>query len=172
MSTLIFVLCAGINLFFLKDSPDLLVKISPAQEVDQVTLHYNYSGTQWQSVKVPKTGQEFNVVLDAPDTLKVVGLYCGYDSYQDDNSGELYLYEVSRNPKMLMPFTFADLDVMIGQARKKITSGVHVSEAIRLLDYLDELLMLIPVIKNSSGEQKRDFLRIEVRELQERVGRK
>jgi hypothetical protein len=165
-------LFTGMDLYFLKGSPDLLVRILPEVQVERATLYYSFSKTDWDSVTIEKQERFFNTVLRTPDTLNVVGVYCIYDNGTvDDDNGQPYLYEVKIFPRMLMPFSIKDLKVMIGQARKKIMSGVHVDEAITLLNYIDNMLRIVPVIKNSPNEAKRDLLRIEVQELRDQLGK-
>lgn len=165
-------ICASVDLYFLKDSPDLLVRVLPEAQIEQLTLYYSFSGTDWDSMVVQKEGRVFNVILRSPDTLNVIGIYCVYDNgYIDDNNGKTYLYELKIFPRMLMPFSMADLEVMIEQARKKIISGIHVDEAITLLDYVDHRLTVVPVIKNSPNELKRETLRVEVNQLRSQIVR-
>jgi len=159
-------LFSGLNLYFLKDSSDLLVKIQPSIGAEELILYYSFSGTDWDSVEVSDETGEFVTVLKSPEELNVVGLYFVYkDGAIDDNNGELYLFEVKKSPRFLLPFSLNDLEVMIGQARKKIVSGSHVDEAVMLLDYIDQMLKIVPVIKNSPNELKRNILRVEAEKL-------
>ncbi len=163
---------AGVDLYFLKDSPDLLVRVIPEVETEQLTLYYSFSGTDWDSMLADRKGRFFEAVLRSPDTLNVIGIYCIYDNGDiDDNDGALYLYELKIFPRMLMPFSLADLEIMIGQARNKIVSNIHIDEAITLLDYADAMLTVVPVIKNSPNELKRNMLRIEVNKLRNQIVR-
>jgi hypothetical protein len=163
-------ICAGVDLYFLKDSPNLLVRILPEIQTEQVTLYYNFSDAGWDSTLVEKTGKFFDTILETPDTLNILGFYFVYDNEDiDDNNGELYYYEIKIFPRMLMPFSIADLGLMIGQAKKKIVSSTHIDEAITLLNYVDHVLTLMPVIKDSPNELKRNTLRIEIEELRSRI---
>ncbi|MBA7515129.1 hypothetical protein ES705_07167 [subsurface metagenome] len=165
-------ICAGVDLYFLKDSPNVLVRILPEIRTEQVTLYYNFSDTGWGSTLVEKTGKFFDTILETPDTLNILGIYFVYDNEDiDDNNGELYYYEIKIFPRMLMPFSVADLGLMIGQAKKKIMSSTHIDEAITLLNYVDHVLTLMPVIKDSPNELKRNTLRIEIEELRSRIGK-
>lgn len=163
---------ASVNLYFLKDSPDLLVRVMPTVQTEQLILYYSFSGTDWDSVAAEKKGEFYDVILKSPDTVHIIGIYCIYDDGAiDDNNGNLYLYELRKNPRMLMPLSLADLEVMIGQARKKIVSRVHVDEAIILLDYVDKMLALLPIVIGSPNELKRNLLRTQVSELIDRIAR-
>lgn len=165
-------ICAGVDLYFLKDSPDLLVRFLPEIQTEKVTLYYNFSDTGWGSMPVEKRGQFFDAILRTPDTLNILGIYFMYDNEDiDDNNGELYYYEVKIFPRMLMSCSIAEFEKMVDQAKKKIMSSTHVDEAITLLDYVDRVLTLMPVIKDSPNELKRNTLRIEVEELRSRIGK-
>lgn len=164
-------LFSSVNLVFMKDSPDVMVRVVPETEIAEVTVFYSFSGNLWGSVTVQKTDGAFDTKLKTPDDVKVVGIYVVYDNdYRDDNDGNLYLYEVSVFPRFLMPITLQDLEVMLEQARKKISSGVHVSEAIRLLDYLDGMLPVLPYIENTPAATKRETIQSEVGSLRQRIG--
>jgi hypothetical protein len=162
----------GVDVYFLEDSPDLLVRIIPEHQVEQLTLHHSFEGSLWGSKVVKKEGQFFDAVIKTPLDARIVGLYAVYfDGTVDDNQGKPYLYELSIYPRMLMPFNISDLEVVIAQARKKIVTDTHVDEAIALLDYVDSILNVLPVIADSQGESKKRILQVEVKRLREQVGR-
>jgi hypothetical protein len=168
----ILALFSSVNLVFMKDSPDVMVRVVPETDVNEVTIYYSFSEDLWGSLTVQKIDGAFDAKLKSPDDVKVVGIYVVYDNeYRDDNDGNLYLYEVSIFPRFLMPITLQDLEVMLEQARKKITSGVHVSEAIRLLDYLDVMLPVLPYIENTPAAAKRESLFQDVTLLKQQVGK-
>jgi len=165
-------ICAGLDLYFLKDSPDLLVRITPEVQTEKVTLYYSFSDTNWDSMVVEQQGQFFDAIVRSPDTLNLIGIYYVYDNGDvEDNNGLLYLYEIKIFPKMLMPFAMSDLEVVIEQAKKKILSGVHVDEAVMLLDYVDNILAVVPIIKDGDTELKRNLLRSEADKLRELIGK-
>ncbi len=162
----------GLDVYFLKDSPDLLVRIIPEQGVEQVTLKYSFSGDMWGSLVVQKQGQFFDAKIRTPLDARIVGLYVVYDNGTvDDKDGHLYLYELSIYPRMLMPFSSTDLEVVIEQADKKISSKTHVDEAITLLDYVDGILNVLPYVPDSPGETRKNMLQEEVNRLKVLVGR-
>jgi hypothetical protein len=162
----------GVDVFFLKDSPDLLVRVIPQHEVERLTLYYSYSGSMWGSRVIEKGGQFFDAVIKTPLDARMVGIYAVYeDATIDDNGGQLYLYELSIYPRMLMPFSSTDLELVIAQARKKITTNTHVDEAIALLEYAGSILNVLPVIAETQGETRRNLLQGEVNELKAQVGR-
>lgn len=162
----------GVDVYFLKDSPDLLVRVIPEHQIEQLTLYYSFEGSLWGSKVVTKQGQFFDTVIKTPLDARIVGLYAVYfDGTVDDDRGKPYLYELSIYPRMLMPFDITDLEVVIAQARKKIVTDTHVDEAIALLDYVDSILKVLPVIADSQGESKKRILQVEVARLKEQVGR-
>lgn len=161
----------SVDVYFLKDSPDLLVRVVPEVQTESVTIYYSFWGTQWDSTRVEKQGRFFDAVLRAPDMPRIVGIYCVYDDYVDDNNGDLYLYELKIFPRMLMPFSLADLKTIVGQARKKILARIHIDEAITLLDYADNMLAAVPYVKNSPNELSRNTLEIEVHKLRGQIVR-
>ncbi|UCG30081.1 MAG: hypothetical protein JSV53_11375 [candidate division WOR-3 bacterium] len=166
------VVICGLDVYFLKDSPDLLVRIVPERQVEQLTLKYSFTGEMWGSMTVQKQGQFFDAKIKTPLDARIVGLYCVRDDGSvDDKDGQLYLYELSIYPRMLMPFSIADLEVVIAQADKKITSKVHVDEAITLLDYADGILNVLPYVPDSPGETRKNMLQEEVNRLKVLVGR-
>jgi hypothetical protein len=169
---LIMALMTSVNLCYIKDSPDLLVRISTLRQDQYLTLYYSFSKNDWDSLVIERKGEIFEARLKSPEiaSLKVVGIYFVYaDGAKDDNNGALYLYELSIYPRLLMPFTLKDFDIMVEQARKKIVSKTHVSEAIRLIDYMANLLPVLPYIKGTQSESERDRLLIEVEELKSKV---
>ena len=162
------------NLYFVKDSPDILVRITSSRSDQYLTLYYSFARTEWDSVRLERKGQIFETRLKSPDIelLKVIGIYFVYgDGTKDDNNGAFYLYELSIYPRLIMPFKLEDFNVMIEQARKKIATKTHVSEAIRLLDYMSNLLPVVPYIKGTTSEAEKDRLLIEVEDLRRRIGR-
>ncbi len=166
------VVFCGLDVYFLKDSPDLLVRIVPEHQVEQLTLKYSFAGDMWGSTVVQRQGQFFDATIKTPLDAKIVGIYVIYeDGAVDDNSGQLYLYELSIYPRMLMPFSVDDLEVVIAQAEKKITSKTHVDEAITLLDYAGGILDVLPVVPDSPGEVRKTALEGEVNRLKVLVGR-
>ncbi len=159
-------LVSGLDLFFMKDSPNLLARIVPTAPAAQLTLMYSFQGTNWQEMTLPINGQYVDAVLTAPESLKVIGLYVVYDHGQrDDNQGKLYLYEIKRSPRFLMPFSLADLETMLGQARKKIKSGIHADEGMALVDYILEIAPLVPCLPGTEQETKKLILQTEAAEL-------
>jgi len=164
-------LFSGMNLFFLKDSPNLLVRITPVVTTQQVTLFYSFRGTDWDTMNLTDVGTYVDAVIVPPEPLRVVGLYAVYGNTIDDNKKNLYLFEIKRSPKMLMPFTLTDLDAMLKQARKKVLSGVHADEGVALLDYLLEIAPLIPCIKGSEQETNKLLLQSEAAALKIQAGK-
>jgi hypothetical protein len=121
---------------------------------------------------VQKQGQFFDAKIRTPLDARIVGLYvvCD-DGTVDDKDGNLHLYELSIYPRMLMPFSVGDLEVVIAQADKKISSKTHVDEAIMLLDYVQGILNVLPYVPDSPGETRRNMLQEEVNRLKVLVGR-
>lgn len=166
------VITCGLDVYFLKDSPDLLVRVVPEYQIEQLTLHYSYSGTLWGSMPVDQKGAFFDAVIKTPLDARIVGLYAVYgDGTVDDDDGQPYMYELSIYPRMLIPFSVADLEVVIAQARRKIATNTHVDEAIALLDYVDGILKDLPVIPDTPGEAKKSLMQNEVEKLKAQVGR-
>jgi hypothetical protein len=169
---LVAILVCGLDVYFLKDSPDLLVRVVPENQIEKLTLHYSFSGALWGSRTVEREGAFFDAVIKTPLDARIVGLYAIYDDGTiDDKDGQPYMYELSIYPRMLIPFSVDDLEVMIAQARRKIATNTHVDEAIALLEYVGGLLKDLPVIPDTPGEAKRNVLQVEVNELRSRVGR-
>ena len=161
----------GLDVYFLKDSPDLLVRVVPEHQIESLTLHYSFSNDLWGSKSVERVGAFFDAVIKTPLDARIVGLYAVYDNgVVDDKSGQPYMYELSIYPRMLMPFSITDLEVIIAQARRKIATNTHVDEAIALLDYVDGLLRNLPVVPDSPGQAKKDIMQAEVDKLKAQVG--
>jgi hypothetical protein len=167
---LAFTIFAGLDLYFLKDSSDFLVRIIPETETEQINLYYSFSGSHWDSVSVKKRGQFFDAVITPPVYFDIVGFYAVNDSGNiDDNNGGLYLYEIKMSPRMIMPISLADLETMLNQARQKIIADTDIDEAIQLLDYVGNTLVFIPFIKDTPSELKRNSLYIEVNNLRKQL---
>ena len=167
------IIFSGVDVYFLKDSPDLLVRVIPQYQIERLTLHYSFSGELWGSMTVEQAGAFFDAVIKTPLDARIVGVYAVYeDGTLDSNKGgEPYMYEISIYPRMLMPISAADLEIVIAQARSKIATQTHVDEAIALLEYVDGLLKNLPVIPDSPDKAKKDILQAEVDELKRLVGR-
>jgi len=170
MNTLLTVaLFSSVNLYFLKDSPNLLARITPEVQTDVITFYYSFSREDWNSRTMQSSDGYFDAVMVPPESLNVVGIYYTYEYNTmvraDDNKGMFYLFEVRKSPKMLMPFTMDDLDVILKQARKKITSQKHIDEAIALLDYVAGMLRVLPFKKDSSLDIRKKILESEVSDL-------
>ena len=160
----------GMDLYFLKDSNDLLVRILPKVQTEQITLYYSFSGTDWNSKVLEKRGQFFDAVITPPANLMIVGLYATYNGKTDNNEGALYLYEVKNYPRMIMPFSISVLDVILEQVRKKIKmTGRFYDEGVTLLYYVDNMVKFLPVVENTPNEIKRDMLKIDVQKLKEQI---
>ncbi|MBE0434172.1 hypothetical protein IBX73_12030 [candidate division WOR-3 bacterium] len=169
MAVLVF---CGLDVYFLKDSPDLLVRIIPQQAVEHVTLKYSFGGDLWGSMAVDKQGQFFDATIKTPLDARIVAFYVVYDDGRvDDRDGQLYHYELSIYPRMLMPFSIADLEVVIGQADSKIAKKTHVDEAITLLNYADGILNVLPVVPDSPCAARKARLQAEAARLRTLVGR-
>jgi len=165
-------LTCGLDVYFLKDSPDLLVRVVPQYPVERLTLHYSYSTTLWGSMVLEQKGAFFDAVTKTPLDARVFAVYAVYDDGTVDNDkGQPYMYELSIYPRMLVPFAISDLEVVVAQARRKIATNTHVDEAIALLEYLDGILKDLPVISGSPGEAQKDLLKTEVDRLRLQVGR-
>ena len=161
---------ADMDLYFLKDSPNLLARVMPAAEVENATFYYSFSVANWDSLAVRKIGQVFDAVITPPEELNVVGVYCSYgDGQVDDNEGMLYLFEVKRAPRMIMPFSLVEMETILSQAKKKIEAKEHVDEAIQLLDYVGGILQIVPMIPDRTSMLKRDALQTEVESLRQQL---
>lgn len=172
MSSLItIILMAGLNLYFLKDSPNLLVRIKPEVSSEQVILYYSFAKEKWDSVNAQSYNAHFDAVVVPPETVSVVGLYFKHDDQIDNNNGALYLFEVKKLPKMIIPLTLSYLETVLKQARKKIISQTHIDEGITIIDYVDKVLKVLPYIKGSEHEIKINLIQSEVNELKALVAK-
>ena len=165
------VLFTGLDLYFLKDSPDLLIRVFPEIQTEQITIYYSFSGANWHSIETRKVGKFFDAIITPAEGLDIVGFYFIYDKGEiDDNDDKLYLYEVKKSPRMIMPISFSDLEIILSQARGKIDSNEHIDEAIQLLDYVGNTLIFIPIIKDGPSELKKNELQTEVENLRKQIG--
>ncbi|HEX7321285.1 MAG TPA: hypothetical protein VF399_13125 [bacterium] len=167
-------LFTSVNLYFLKNSQDLLVRVIPPEGVYEIVLYYSFSGDDWHSRTVQSyEGMNFDAAITPPESLSMIGVYYTYDVNSvintDDNKGMLYLYEVKKSPRMLMPFSMDIVEPMLKQARKKIDAQKHVDEAIALLDYVDAILRVLPFRKGSDLEIKKPILEAEANELRQSI---
>lgn len=162
-------LCSGLDLYFVKDSPNLIARIVPEVMANQVTLLYSFKATDWDTMTLIVNDRYLDAVIVPPESAKVIGLYCVYDNgSRDDNKGKLYIYEMKRSPRFLMPFSVADLETMLASARKKILSGTHADEGLALVDYILEVAPLVPCLPGSDQEMKIKILQSEAAELKNR----
>ncbi len=171
MNLLVIPLIAQLNLYFLKDSPNLLVRIKPEIPAQQIILYYSFGNEKWDSVIARSYTTHFDAVVAAPDTINAVGFYFLSDGNLNNNKGNLYLFEVKKSPRMILPLSIEYLETMLKQARKKITSQTHMDEGITLVEYVDKILKTIPYLKGSELDLKRHLLMSEVNELRTLTGR-
>ncbi len=166
MNSIIFIIVfANLNLYFLKDSPNFLVRVTPPATANRVVIHYSFSGEKWDSVEAKSYTTHFDAVIVPPETISVFGCYYSYDAQTDDNNGALFLYEVKQSPRMLLPLSLDYLATILNQVRKKIINQTHVDEAITLIDYVEKVLVKIPYKKGSEQEVKINVMLSEVNEL-------
>ncbi|MEO0095097.1 MAG: hypothetical protein ABIL46_05950 [candidate division WOR-3 bacterium] len=165
MNLILIALLTQVNLYFLKDSPNLLVRIRPNVATQQVVIYYSFINAKWDSVIAQSYNAYFDAVITTPDTVNVIGLFYKYDGVMDDNKGNLYLFEVKKSPRMILPLSLDYLKTVLKQARKKITSQTHIDEAITLIDYVEKLLIVFPYIKGSELEININLLLSEINEL-------
>lgn len=161
------ILLAQLNLFFLKDSPDLLVRISPEDNPNNLVVYYSFGKTKWDSIEAHFLGNHFDAVINPPETVRVAGFYYKYNGTINDNKGGLYLFEVKQSPRMILPFSFNYLETVLKQARKKVMGKTHIDEVITIIDYVDKTLNTIPYKNGSEQELKINILLNEVKELKE-----
>ncbi len=166
------ILTSGMNLYFLKGTSDLLIRFVPSRNTPQVFIYYSFSGAKWDSALVPSSGDFFDLVVSPPEDLRLLGIYVKYPEGDiDDNQGMLYLYEVKRAPRMLLPFSITTLETMIKEARRKIMRQRHIDEAVALLNYAEGVLGVMPYIKGSPLETKIDIIKSEIAELKRNLAR-
>ena len=165
---MLLLLCTRLELFFLKDSPDLMVRITSEVKSDRVQLYYSFKGTDWDTMNLSANNNVFEARIKAPDKFKLIGAYFAYpDGVIDDNKGELYLHEISISPRMILPFSLSQLEVMVDQAKSKIAKHTHVDEAVMLLDYVDEMLGELPYVENTMIELNRNIIRSNIENLRQ-----
>ncbi len=171
MNLILISLITQINLYFLKDSPNLLIRIKPESPAQQVIIYYNFGSEKWDSVIAQSYVTHFSAVIPAPDTVNTVGFYFLYDGKLNNNNGNLYLFEVRKSPRMILPLSLEYLETMLKQARRKITSQTYIDEGITLVEYVGKTLKTIPHLKGSEMEIKINLLMSEVNELKALGGR-
>ncbi|MEO0123027.1 MAG: hypothetical protein ABIL69_03375 [candidate division WOR-3 bacterium] len=171
MSLILISFIAQLNLYFLKDSPNLLVRIKLETPAQQIILYYSFGDAKWDSVIAQSYATHFDAVIPAPDTINAVGFYFLYDGKLNNNNGNLYLYEVKKSPRMILPLSIDYLETILKQARKKITSQTHIDEGIALVEYVEKTLKTIPYLKGSELDNKINLLMSEVNELKALGGR-
>lgn len=168
---MIVVLISGVELYFVENSSDLLVKVSPSIETQQVAVCYSFHSTTWDTVVATWDQSKYVAVIHTPDSLKVVGMYCLYDNAAiDDNNGELYLYEVSTSPRFLSRISWENLGTMLAQAKKKVVSKTHVDEAMLVLEYVRSILEVIPCVTGSAQEFQKNTLQSELNTIYQLLG--
>ncbi|MEO0141764.1 MAG: hypothetical protein ABIL70_04685 [candidate division WOR-3 bacterium] len=171
MNTLIWlILISGMNLYFLRNSSDLLVRYFPTRSTQQVFIYYSFCNAQWDSAQVQSGGDFFDLVISPPENLRLVGVYVKYPEGDiDDNQGMLYLYEVKKSPRMLLPFSIKALEKVLTQARKKIINQRHIDEAVALLNYAEGMLEVLPYIKGSPLEMEKEIMKSEIAGLKKNL---
>ncbi len=171
MNLLLIPLIAQINLYFLKDSPNLLVRVKPQVPAQEIILYYSFGNQAWDSTIAQSYTTHFDAIIPLPDTAQVCGFYFLCDRKLNNNNGNLFLFEVKKSPRMILPLSIDYLETILKQARKKIISQTHVDEGITLINYVDEILKKLPFIKGIELETKIKILMSEVNELKGLLGK-
>jgi hypothetical protein len=157
------IMISGVELYFVENASDLLVKVSPSIETQQVAVCYSFHSVAWDTVVATWDQNKYTAVIHSPDSLKVIGMYCLYDGAAiDDNNGELYLYEVSTSPRFLYRISLENLGTMLAQVKKKVLSKTHVDEAMLVLEYVGSILGAVPYIPGSAQEFQKNALQSEL----------
>ncbi len=164
-SIILFVIVANLNLYFLKDSPNLLVKVTPPEPTGRLIIYYSFANEKWDSVEAQSYTTYFGAVIVPPETINIIGCYYSHNNQINDNQGALFLYEVKQSPRMLLPLSLSYLEIVLKQARKKIMGMTHIDEAITLIDYVEKILQKMPYRKGSELEMKITLMLSEVNEL-------
>jgi hypothetical protein len=160
---MIIALVSGVDLFFVENTSDLLIKVVPSIKTQQVAICYSFHTTTWDTVPSIEEQERFSVVVHPPESIKAIGIFCLYDNNAiDDNNGELYLFEVCTSPRFIHEVSLSNLNTMLIQARKKVISKTHVDEAIYVLDYVRSMINIIPYIPDSDQEFEVHTLRSEL----------
>ncbi|MCX7994233.1 MAG: hypothetical protein N3A65_00450 [candidate division WOR-3 bacterium] len=171
MNILLTLIITQVNLYFLKNSPDLLVRIKPEIPAQQVIIFYSFAGTKWDSIIARSYNSHFDAVIPMSDTTQVAGFYFLADGNLNNNKGMLYLFEIKKSPRSILPLSFEYLEIMLRQARKKIIARTHIDEGIALVDYVEMILNKIPYVKGLESEIKINLLMSEVNELKRLIAK-
>ncbi len=165
---MLLLLCTRVDLFFMKDSPDLIMRIAPSTRCETIQLIYSFKGNQWDTLNLTADNNIFETRIKTPDEIKLLGAYFIYpDGVIDDNKGAFYMYEVSTFPRMILPFSLSQLEVMVEQAQNKIVKQVHVDEGVMLLNYADELLEELPYIENTTYELNKNKIKSDIQGIRQ-----
>ncbi len=163
--SLLLLIIGQLSLYFLKNSPDLLVRIKPEIPTQEVILYYNFGNTKWDSTSARSYITYFDAIIPLPETSDVAGFYFLTDGRVNNNKGELFLFEIKKSPRSILPLSLDYLDLMLQQARKKVINRIYIDEAIALIDYVERTLKMVPYLKGSEGELKINLLKNEINEL-------
>lgn len=168
---LILLLITRIDLFFMKDTTNVLLWVTPDDQQNAYVVCYNCNGTRWDSVTAD-AGSSSSLTIVPPADAVVIGAYIRYaQGTTEPPDGEPRLYEVKRHPRMLMPLSLGDLEKILTQARAKVARGKHVDEAVILLDYLLGIVPRIPTIPGSTHAARLLILEQGIAELRAQLGR-
>jgi hypothetical protein len=163
---MLMLLCTRLELFFLKDSPDLMVRIMPDAASERIQLCYSFKSTAWDTMNLSANNNIFEARISTPDDVKLLGAYFIYpDGVIDDNNGGLYLYEISIFPRMILPFSLAQLEKMVDQAKNKVAKRRHLDEAVMLLDYVDAVIEQLPYVENTMIELNKNIIKSNIEDL-------
>jgi hypothetical protein len=138
---------AGPSLFFFKGKGEVIVKYVPTIAASQYTVVVAKNDSPWEEASMRRSANWFYHLVAYDSTIRALACYFRSGTIVDDNFGMLYLYEIKTNPRMIMPLSIKQLDVMLKTADAKLLSRAtkhDVSEAMTLITYVSELLNLIP----------------------------
>ena len=140
-------LVAGPSIFFFKGRSEVIVKYVPAVAAGQYTVVVAKNDSPWEEVSLKRSANWFYHVVAYDSTIRALACYFRSGTIVDDNFGMLYLYEIKTNPRMIMPLSVKQLDIMLKTADAKLQARAtahDVSEAMTLIAYVSELLNSIP----------------------------
>jgi hypothetical protein len=141
------IMLAGPSLFFFKGKNELIVKYVPLLPQSQYTVVAARSNSPWEEAAMRRSANWFYHSVPFDSTIRAVACYFQSGATVDDNFGMLYLYEVKLRPRMILPISLKQLDLMLKTADGKLASKAtkhDYGEAMMAIGYVTEILNAIP----------------------------
>ncbi|RKX71815.1 hypothetical protein DRP53_00030 [candidate division WOR-3 bacterium] len=153
-------LISGPEVYFHARANALVIRYPVGPE--SVAVYYSLDGASWRGYWMARKGEFYESYIDLTNRPTILALIFRVGERIDDNSGDLYLYELRWQPRSILRIDFITLERMLLVAKAKLMEPDYRDEAGNILDYLDRIVSRLPRYRKPFNRR--------VQELRMRVG--